>query len=484
MTNSWPVTMWYSTLGIGDGHDYATRGYLRALMDAGYEGIRIPPSIQTSFMRFDEHADKDLLRFRDLVRPPKHLRMKEMKRIKAGDPRIGERVIDGIDEHGKPFKETIIIGEGSTDIDEPIETTSYEKLATECVVLHHDPASISRNYTNFTKSGRPAGVAYVGITVWEPDSIPNAVARILSELDCIVVPSEHTRRAFLRSGLETKCVVVPHTFDPEVWSEPALEDFESDREKYVFYSVGTSIARKNLSTLCAAYFAAFEGRTDVTLRLKGSGDFADLAATAKKGLERAGITGSRPPIRLYTDMWPVAKMRAFHLDGDCFVSATRGEGFDLCAFEAKLCASRVITTNWGASPEFIVKAVLVHADELASGSAGGPYRTAEFPADQDQCVSDILVPANLASVDGMYGIGCYNPSQKWAEPDFDALVESMRRAERERISPDISAWGNLRSTYGPEAVGSELADVLRDARSEAKENSDEDTFGSATETTD
>jgi glycosyltransferase involved in cell wall biosynthesis len=423
-------------------------------MNVGYEGIRIPPSIQTSLMRFDEVADPDIARFQPLTQLPERLRMKQPKRIQAGDPRIGERVIDGFDEHGEPTKETIIIAEGSIDPDEPVQVTNDIQLQTECVVLHHDPSSISRNYTNFTKTGRPEGVAYVGITVWEPDSIPHAVARIMSELDAVVVPSEHTRRAFLRSGLETECVVVPHTFDPETWIEPSFEGVDRERDNYVFYAIGTSIARKNLETLCAAFFTAFEGRDDVVLRLKGSGDFAEIAATAKKGFGRVKVDPARrPPMRIYCDKWSVDKMRAFHLDGDCFVSATRGEGFGLCEFEAKLCASRVITTGWGAAPEFLIE--------------------------ENKQMADILVPYELAPVGGMYGIGCYDPKQKWAEPDFDALVESLRRAERERLGPDVFAWNRLHNSHGPKTVGNALAAVLHDARAEAKEDAEDEFTGTA-----
>jgi hypothetical protein len=497
MTESWPVTLWYSTLGIGDGHDYATRGYLTSLMRVGYEGIRIPPSVTSSLMRFDETVDPDIIKFRDLAQPPKHLRMKPLERIKAGDQRIkarpivdadgepivdvdgnpatenvGEQVVKGVDEFGNEVEETIKLCEGSVDLDREQQYTSYERLAVECVVIHHDPASISRNYTNFTKANRPKGVAYVGVTVWESDSIPNPVARILSELECLVVPSVHTQKAFERSGVDTRIVVVPHTFDARIWRKPWPTDVtvNTDR-KYVFYGIGTPIERKNLATLVRAYFTAFEGRDDVVLRLKSTGEHAELIALAKKALEDSGIdSAKRPAMRLFTEHWGTAKMRSFHLDGDCFVSATRGEGFGLCEFEAKLCGSRVITTDWGSAPEFLRVPDLVSE---AGPANGHPYRDggAEFvPAPQ----TDLLVPAKLTSVDGMFGIGCYDPKQKWADPSFDALVECMRTAARQRLSPDLEAWDRLHSTHSPEAIGGQLAGVLLDARREAREESDDE----------
>jgi glycosyltransferase involved in cell wall biosynthesis len=501
MTESWPVTLWYSTLGVGDGHDYATRGYLTALMKAGYEGIRLPPSVTSSLMRFDATADPDILKFRELAQPPKHLRMKPLERIKAGDPRIkareigvdvegnpvtenvGEQVVKGVDEFGNEVETEIKLCEGSVDLDKEQQFTSYEKLAVECVVIHHDPASISRNYTNFTKAKRPEGVAYVGITVWEADSIPNPVARILSELDAVIVPSVHTRMSLERSGVDTRIVVVPHTFDPEVWSRPKMGELRQPGDKYVFYGIGTPIERKNLGTLMRAYFTAFEGDDSVVLRLKSTGEHAALIALAKEALDASGIDAAkRPAMRLYTDHWDTAKMRAFHLDGDCFVSATRGEGFGLCEFEAKLCASRVITTGWGSAPEFLLEPKGAWTGEAFEQPDNGPYRTPEHLPEPH--TNDTLVACRLTSVDGMFGVGCYDPKQKWADPDFDHLVSAMREAARQRISPDVESWDRLYMTHRPEVVGSQLADALMQARREAREEDDGDFWTEKTATAD
>jgi glycosyltransferase involved in cell wall biosynthesis len=462
----WKVTLWYSTLGVGDGHDFATRGYLTALMAAGYEGIRIPPSVTSAIMRFDT-IDPDILKFRELAQPPKHLRMKPLERIGRDDPRlherqigvdvegnpiferVGEQEIECIDEFGKKITEKIVLCEGAVDISKPQQFTSNVKLAVECVVIHHDPSSIARNFTNFTKLKKPEGVAYVGITVWETDSIPDPVARILSELDCIVVPSWHTRNAFENSNVDTRIVVIPHTFDPDLWKKPRPEDFEREQDrKYVFYGIGTPIERKNIATLFRAYFTAFEGRDDVVLRFKSSGEHAALIAVAKKALEASGIDPSkRPAVRLFTDQWNTEKMRNFHIDGDCYVSATRAEGFGLCEFEAKLCGSRVITTGWGSAPEFL------RAED-----------------------GDLLVPSKLVPVEGMFGIGCYDPKQSWADPDFDALVESMRTVERQRMKPDMTSWDRLLETHGPELIGDKLSGELLSTREDVKEGATYDEF--------
>jgi glycosyltransferase involved in cell wall biosynthesis len=482
MSDAWPVTLWYSTLGVGDGHDFATRGYLDALMAAGYEGIRIPPSVSTALTMFDTKKDPSMERFMPLARPPQHLRMAEPQRVQAGDPRIGtSQRIQRLDDDGNPIKdnfgdpvtEEIIIAEGSIDPDAKIDYTVDAKTAVRCVVIHHDPTSICRNYANMVKLGKPSGVAYVGVTVWETSSIPDQVALMLSELDLIVVPSEHTARAFRESGLATKMAVVPHSFDAKLWPQPTLEETVREREKYIFYAIATPIERKNLKGLVRAYFVAFQGRQDVQLRIKSIGERSALERLAREALEESGVPNNeRPPIKLFTGEWSTEKIRAFHLDGDCCVSADRGEGFGLVPFEAKLCGSRVITTGWGAATEFLKHTSL----EIDGKPNGHPYRGHPHMvgAVRHGTGSDILVPYKLVPVSGMYGIGCYAPDQEWADPEHDALVEAMREAATQRLGPDLEAWARLNKKFGVDTIGTQLSALLHKARDEAAEEESDD----------
>lgn len=359
MSDVFPMTTWYSTLGIGDGHDFATRGYLKALMSVGYSGLRLPPSVSTSLLRFDK-TNQELSDFAELSKPPKEVRMKPLKLIEAGDPRIGttykvesygmsgERVMD---KEGNPAFMEVPYTEGAVDPDVEQERFSKNRTETRCVVIHHDPASICRHYTNMTKQGRAPGVAYVGITVWETSEIPEAVAMIMSELDMIIVPSQHAKKALNQSGVSTKIIVIPHAFDEERWPYPkelelGLEEYREKRDRFVFYTIATPIERKNLIGLMRAYFKAFEGRKDVVLRIKSSATKGQLKEMAVSALEQADVCkDDRPPLQFFTGKWPIEKIREFHLDGDCYVSATRSEGFGLC-----LRPGTLVTTKNGVKP--------------------------------------------------------------------------------------------------------------------------------------
>lgn len=475
-----PVTLWYSTLGMGDGHDFATRGYLRSLMKAGFFGLRIPPSISTSVLMLDEKADPDIAQFAPLTRPPDVARMKPLTLINAGDPRIGTtKIIDGTDKFGNPKPMEVQVTEGSIDLDVEQEYVSATRQEVRSVVIHHDPASLARHYTTLTKRGKPNQVGYVGVTVWETSHIPDAVAMILNELHAIVVPSEHTKKALEASGVDIPVEVVRHTFDPNRWPYPSLEELgykeRADRKKYVFYAIATPIERKNLKGLMRAYFRAFEGRDDVILMIKTSGKKAEIKPVANQALEEAAITGGRPALKILSGDWPTDKIRAFHLNGDCYVSACRAEGFGLCELEAKLCGSRVITSEWGAAKEF-----LAYTESTGGEMAGSPYRGTYVMNMVDNLRkttgNDILVPCELIPVEGMYGIGCYDEDQRWADPNEDALIVAMREAAEQRLAPDMDAWNRLRDELSIEKIGNQLASVILRAREEAEREGQEDVF--------
>ena len=425
--NTIPTTIWYSTIGTGDGHDYATRGYLSALMKSGYPGLRLSPMSYTSILR----TDKDLSMFEEIIRPPAAARLKPIVRVQPGDPRIGtKRVINGME---------IEITEGSTDLDVPQEYSSPTKFDVKCVVIHHDPASTCRQYAMMAKTNRSPGVAYVAATVWEPSEIPQQIALVLSELDHIIVPSQHVEAAFKRSGVECPISVVPYSFNSDKWPKPTTEELcDRDGGRFVFSVVATPIERKNFTGLMRAYFKAFEGSENVVLRIKSNGDEALFNKMISNAMEQSGISGRRPLVKIFQGKWPTSQLREFYLNSNCYVSAARGEGFGLPEMEASLCGLPVITTNWGAAPEVLQGSKNVY-----------------------------LVDYNLVPVSNMYGIGCYEPEQQWADPKDDSLIEAMRAAYKAGPVSNSESWDLMNSRFGEDVIGISLRCVLDSAQIDA-----------------
>lgn len=423
-------TLWYAPLGMKDSHDFATRGYLDALMSVGFQGLRLPPSFATGLLDLN---NPDLERFAPLALgtglPP-------VVRIQPGDPRIGTpRPVgnaDGVLSGADPLAdEDKLYKAGDVDLAaQPVDAhvTAASDPVTR-ILIHHDPGSLVRNLSGMLRGGRPQATL-IGLTVWEPDRIPAGLAQVLSELDMLLVPSEHTKQAILRSGFDSLIEVVPHAFDcARRWPRPTGNPAGS---QFRFYTVAAPIERKNLVTLVAAYLETFRSDEEVVLQIKTSGN---KAGVQKLMQDAAGLVGSQnhPKVLWYLGHWTDAAMCHFHQTSDCWVSATRGEGFGMGEVEAALSGNEVITTDWGAAPELL----------------GEGHR---------------LVPCDLVPVPThMAKIGPYSESQRWADPARGALGAAMRAAFLARRGKRPEQWDALHPLVDTEPVGLRLASLLEEA---------------------
>ena len=149
-----PITLWFSSIGIGDGQDMATRGYLRSLLAVNYKYIVLNERAGKV-----THLDReDLAEFQDLFNYPKHLR-KESVRIRAGDRRIGKpwpHLPKAAPVEGPPGAPVGAVGvvweniiqEGEIDQDYYRKHPEARQLewepVTELLVAHFDPGQLAR----------------------------------------------------------------------------------------------------------------------------------------------------------------------------------------------------------------------------------------------------------------------------------------------------------------------------------------------------
>lgn len=443
-----PITYWYGPVGYDDGIDMATRGYIRSLLSVGYEHIVLNArGGKVSYLNREDIAD-----LVDLMGFPKHLH-KETVRVQAGDPRIGtpwphlpdEVVCDQAPSHapegyvGMRWKN--IIQEGEVDQDyyrEHPATLDWEPV-TELAVAHFDPGELSRARDGLARDSGGT-VPIVGITAWEPDRVPKALAQQLSDLSALIVPSLHTREAFIRSGLSCPIYVVPHALSISPLSDAEYEESTQRRpNKYLFYSIGSNIPRKNLCGVIEAYCRAFGPEfKGVGLIIKTRGNPPSLKRLYEDGVKVSGCS-TWPRIAIYGDSWPSSSIRRLHLTSDCWVDATRGEGFGLCQQEAAALGNQIVTTSWGAQAEV---AATVDQSGLVDWSR--------------------LVLCSLVPVDeSMVALGPYDSSQQWAESDMGDLVDAMRSAREAYSGKRIAQARRVASEYSLERIGGLLRGVLR-----------------------
>ncbi len=286
--------------------------------------------------------------------------------------------------------------------------------------------------------------------------MPERYARALAAFDRVIVPSDfcaelvdhaHAALMTLDSTVKVRPLshVVPHCFDEERWPKP---DRESG-DPYRFYSIGAWGERKNMLGVLRAYLHEFSSADNVHLLMViADADFDEIRSLiARSGLPQHELPGITIPYTALTE----AQLMELHATVDCFVTATRGEGFGLGLFEAAIMGRQIIAPLYGGQNDFL--------DEY-SGAQGVGYRmTPCFGTERARFGADAVGVAIAPGVD------C---RQLWAEPDLSSLAAFMRDAMNgiyktgTRMRSMRSDREILERRFGYKAVGPMFANLLRE----------------------
>jgi glycosyltransferase involved in cell wall biosynthesis len=330
---------------------------------------------------------------------------------------------------------------------------------------------------------RRRAVAY---TTWEGASpASDAVANALGGFTDVWVPSEVTTGLMRSGGVGAPVSVVPHAYfiatgeraaracsrcgdfhalrfevgapvtTPDgtgtvfswgqyggpVWIRVQFED--GDRKNYDpcqltapralpyrFYYVGAWAIRKNVEGVIRAYLRSFSPVDNVELVIQSSG-----AAESACDVTRiaTGLTLEQmPPVRFSSQRVSDEQIREIHRSCQCFVTATRGEAWNLPAFDAMLHGNHIIAPAGMGSDDFL------------TGTSADLYSGIRVPAGGEvRLVADPMAPAGHAT--GVYlGTEGLTVRSEWIDPDIVLLGKLMRQAYVENTT-------NLRVTYDPAA---------------------------------
>jgi len=286
-------------------------------------------------------------------------------------------------------------------------------------------------------AGLPAGDAPVhGMTAIDADALPRwTVPGLNLALRSLIVPSEHSRQAALRSGVSVPVRRVPHPVGEHVWADAGPS---RSGAPYRFYWIGSWNARKNPEAAVRAFCRAFPepgpGHARLALKLTGPDSLRLVVDDVCRQEARAAGQdppgdARRPDIAVATGQLSEADVAAYHATCDCFVSGCRAEAWGIAAFHAACNGRPVVAPAWGAHPEYL------------SAARG-----------------DVLVGGALVPVSGMSGLLQYTGDQRWFDPDVDAMAAAMRMlADERRGEADPSA---LRREHGFGRLGAVLRDAL------------------------
>ncbi len=295
------------------------------------------------------------------------------------------------------------------------------------------------------KYPRARTVAY---TTWEGASFVPVEFDALKVFDQSWVPSRATYRAWPKVA-HPHVVVVPHPFEGQhrehrPWSDDWPGRSEPDRP-YRFYYVGAWTARKNVDGLIRAYCRTFyaEDQVELVIQSAGAGESACVVAQLSTGL----ADGPMPVIRFSNQRMSHEEIWALHHESDCFVTATRGEAWNLPAFDAMLAGKHIIAPAGLGHDDFLKESsACLYGSHLTP--AFGDVRLVDAPdAPAGHAVAHYLATQGLTA------------RSEWRDPDLIELGRMMRDAFTHRVQGLRTGYDPV-ARFGRAAVGAHITEIL------------------------
>ena len=200
--------------------------------------------------------------------------------------------------------------------------------------------------------------------VWEGDSIPQWMVEECRNprIEKIIVPSEHTRLALvrtLRNGnyegelhkmIRDKLVVIPHGHNPTDFYPQARKGENKPFRFLANKGFRNMEDRGGIMYLIKAYIEEFkdEDKEDVELILKINTAYGipDIKAMFPGMKEK-------PVIKVIQENLTTKQMNDMYNDCDVFVSPTRAEAFNLPILESCVVGKPCIVTGYGGQCDFV-----------------------------------------------------------------------------------------------------------------------------------
>lgn len=193
----------------------------------------------------------------------------------------------------------------------------------------------------------------IGYTMLETTGIPSDWVSACNRMDEVWVPSHFNEETFRNSGVKVPIRVMPLGIDPAYYN-PEIISYKKNK-KYTFLSVFEWGERKAPELLLKAYSRAFSAADDVVLICKINNQ--DQSIHVEQEIRKLNLPADGPEILfLHNMVLEDYEMPALYRSCDCFVTATRGEGWGMPILEAMACGLPVIATDWSAQRDFLKEA--------------------------------------------------------------------------------------------------------------------------------
>jgi glycosyltransferase involved in cell wall biosynthesis len=255
------------------------------------------------------------------------------------------------------------------------------------------------------------GSRIVNYTMFEADRIPELWVTHSKPHDLIIVPVNSCREAWMSSGVpKEKLVVCPLGVDSKLFDPKASpRDVATTNGTAVagyrtrFLNVSDCIDRKNLPGLLRVWLTATKADDDAVLILKPGFHFQGARQRFGKRLrELENSIGKRfdhaAPMAFIDEVLCPADMPGLYTAATHYVSASRGEGFDLPMLEAAMSGLQLIAPRHTAYLDYLHDDI-AHLVSVQSVKASFP---------EDPATEELFAGA------------------RWWEPDQDELCATFR----------------------------------------------------------
>lgn len=300
--------------------------------------------------------------------------------------------IRGLDQAGVRVTYEYVYGPGTPfPVHEPEDSRDYRMNVIRNRNVSWRP-KISLVYGQGDVFQRARGRYRIGYTMLEVDGFPKEWVWQANEMDEVWVPSAFNRDSFLACGLKRPVHVIPLGIDPHYF-HPGVRGERNPYGEFVFLANFEWGERKEPWLLLQTFNRVFKRNQSVRLiaKINNRDPSIDLAAEIRKlNLDESGGRISYVINREF----PYYQLGSLYRSADCYISAGRGEGWDMPLMEAMACGLPCIATDWGAHQEF------VHPD--------------------------VAYPLKIQGTIPAVAKCPYYEGFKWADPDPEHLAELLR----------------------------------------------------------
>lgn len=315
---------------------------------------------------------------------------------------------------------------------------SLQSEVTADTTLQFLMPSHARKYPNYRN---------VNYTMFEASRIPESWVESAFNQDLIIVPNQANRGIWMDSGVpESRLALCPLAIDGAFFSEKADAFLEMDVHgralssfSHRFLNIADLRPRKNHLGLLRSWMQSTSPDDDAVLILKTSSNqdnFNRFRQDLDKMQQSTGLyLNQAAPVVFLISQLSNIQLRMLYQSATCYISMSKGEGWDLVMMEAAASGLPLISPDHSGYSEYIRD-----SDCMVINSRQTPVKF-----EGSYCADDFIFFENA----------------EWWEPDEEsaaAYIKNVINGKEELKSPG----DRLINTYSWENAGSTLVNILNE----------------------